>query len=192
MKVSAVAIALTALLTVAVAQSLSGLPTCAQSCVQLPSSCNPLDVKCICSAQSFLSSITCCVAHACSQADQETTVKFAQQLCGSAGVTSIPSAAVCPTSTSGASGTSATSVASAASAASHTLSASGLSQTTPGTTSPSSNGTATNSGTGTATAATSASKTSGTSAAAPIAHGQNGGAFAAMAAAAAFVAILLM
>jgi len=181
MKLSAVAIALTALLIGAVAQSLSGLPSCAQSCVQLPSSCSQLDIKCICSTQTFISAITCCVARTCNQADQETTVKFAQQLCGSAGV-SVPSSVVCSSGASSISSASKTSSATVVPGA----------QATPNTASPNSTSTATNLGSGTTTSATAGSKSSGTSAAAPIAHSKNGGAFAAVGAAAAFVAMLLM
>lgn len=52
-----------------------GLPSCAepQSCIQLPPSCNPLDVECICAAQAFHSNVTCCVTHVCNQPSSTTS-----------------------------------------------------------------------------------------------------------------------
>jgi len=86
----------------ALAQDFSGLPKCAQTCAtsSIPASCN-LDVKCICTAQAFITSITCCVAGACDTADQQTTQQFAAALCGGVGVTNLPSAASCAATSSG-------------------------------------------------------------------------------------------
>ncbi|KAN0081963.1 hypothetical protein V8E54_003261 [Elaphomyces granulatus] len=107
-----------------------------------------------------------------------SAAKIARQLCGSVGVT-LPTSLDCATGTPRAT-------------AASTPSASGrLSPTIPSTASPSSIGTASNLGSGTTTASAPALKT-GTSAAAPIVHSQNSGAFAAVGAAAAFVAMLLM
>lgn len=78
----------------------NGLPTCAESCVsnfttgQEIGGCNSLDIKCICSQQTFLSDIACCLAGACDAADQQTAIGYAQNICGTAGVT-VPSSVVC-------------------------------------------------------------------------------------------------
>ncbi|MCJ1334112.1 hypothetical protein MMC10_010819 [Thelotrema lepadinum] len=89
---------LSTLLSLAAAQS--GIPTCAQSCVVLPDSCN-LDVKCICGDSSFISNISCCVSQKCSLADQTAALQYAQQLCASGGVSITQTAASCA-ATSGA------------------------------------------------------------------------------------------
>ncbi|KAI1938384.1 hypothetical protein LOZ12_003457 [Ophidiomyces ophidiicola] len=91
------AAALTSLVALASAQ-FPGLPACAQDCAtnSIPKNCG-IDVKCICSATSFLDAITCCVAQKCSTSEQEATIKFANGICGTAGVTNLPQSAVCST-----------------------------------------------------------------------------------------------
>lgn len=84
------------------AAQLEGLPTCAQGCVTQFTTgsniggCPQLDVKCICSSEDFLSGIACCLASACSAADQKTAVQFAASLCQTQGVT-VPSSVSCST-----------------------------------------------------------------------------------------------
>ncbi|KAK2806877.1 hypothetical protein FQN51_005677 [Onygenales sp. PD_10] len=96
----------TALLALASAQGLGGLPKCAQNCAlnSIPKDCG-LDVKCICTADSFIDAITCCVAGDCSAEDQEKTIQFAKGICGTAGITDIPDSAVCSSKTGSATGT---------------------------------------------------------------------------------------
>ena len=57
------------------------------------------DIKCICSNQSFISGVACCLANqgagGCSPADQSSAVAYASQICRIGGVTTIPSAVVC-------------------------------------------------------------------------------------------------
>ncbi|KAL1965628.1 hypothetical protein VTN77DRAFT_5305 [Rasamsonia byssochlamydoides] len=196
MKLAAISLAFTALVAGTAAQSLSDLPQCAQNCATnaIPAQCG-LDVKCICSTQSFIASITCCVAKACDQADQEATIKFADSLCSTAGVTNLPQSAVCTTAAS-ATG-SQTSTASESTASSETSSSSATAASTTASTTASS--TASSSGSSTSSTATSKTSSvsasavspSGTSAAAPIAQTQNGGVIAGAGAAAVLVAMLL-
>jgi len=86
-----------------------GLPTCAQSCVtQFTSgsnigSCNSLDIACICSNSNFLGGIACCLAGACSPADQVAATNYAQSFCKISGVTDLPTAVSC-TSTAASTG----------------------------------------------------------------------------------------
>ncbi|KUL83653.1 hypothetical protein ZTR_11046 [Talaromyces verruculosus] len=170
------------------AQDFGSLPPCAQGCATnaIPASCG-LDVKCICSASSFITSVSCCVATACDAADQQTTIQFAEQLCAGAGVTNIPSAAGCSATgaatgatTSAAAGSTATSIASAASSAvtSAKTSASAVSSSVAATT------------TASGTASSSASSSSHTGAATPLAKG-NGVAAAGAGAAALLAAIFV-
>jgi hypothetical protein len=67
--------------------------------------CNSLDVTCICSNQSFLGDVACCLAASCDAADQQSATTFADQLCKANGVT-VPTAVSC-TSTAASTGTSA-------------------------------------------------------------------------------------
>ncbi|KAJ9347460.1 hypothetical protein DTO027B9_9194 [Paecilomyces variotii] len=105
MRFSAVLVALSGLLCTVVAQSqdLSALPDCAKNCAlgSIPKSCSVIDVKCICTTGSFIDSISCCIKDACSPSDQEATLKFAKQICGSAGVTNLPNSVTCSSSASG-------------------------------------------------------------------------------------------
>jgi cobalamin biosynthesis Mg chelatase CobN len=74
--------------------------------------CGNLDIQCICSSASFLSSIACCLASACDAADQQAAVAYAKQICTTAGVT-VPNAVSCASSSTTATATSAVSSASA-------------------------------------------------------------------------------
>ncbi|GAD96367.1 CFEM domain protein, putative [Paecilomyces variotii No. 5] len=140
MKFSAIIVAFSALLGTAAAQSqdLSALPDCAKNCAlgSIPKSCSLIDVKCICTTGSFIDSISCCIKNACSPKDQDATLKFAKQICGSAGVTDLPNSVTCSSSASGtatsAASTGASSTAGAAAATSTSGSGSGSgSATTP-------------------------------------------------------------
>ncbi|GAM40427.1 CFEM domain protein [Talaromyces pinophilus] len=174
------------------AQDFGSLPSCARSCATnaIPASCG-LDVKCICSTSSFISSVSCCVATACDAADQQTTLQFAEQLCAGAGITNLPSAAGCSATgaatgtatgaaTSAATAGTATSIASAASSAvtSAKTSASAVSSSAAATT------------TASGTASSSASSSSHSGAATPLAKG-NGVAAAGAGAAALLAAIFV-
>lgn len=83
------------------AAQLSAIPQCALTCAISSigaSGCSETDIKCICSASAFLTSITSCVQGSCTAAELAQTLKAAQGLCSSAGVTlSLPGTA--PTST---------------------------------------------------------------------------------------------
>ncbi|PWY76196.1 hypothetical protein BO70DRAFT_90859 [Aspergillus heteromorphus CBS 117.55] len=108
MKLGHVSVALLAGLSPVVAQGMESLPACARDCAtnSIPKTCKAIDVNCICSDKSFITGISCCVANACSQQDQQSALTFAQQICGGAGVTDLPQSASC-TSGSIASATSA-------------------------------------------------------------------------------------
>ncbi|KAJ5678638.1 Cell wall protein TIR3 [Penicillium macrosclerotiorum] len=101
MKLTQITLAATALFATAIALSLDDLPSCATSCATdaIPAKCG-IDVECICSDSSFLSDITCCVATACSTADQETTLKVAKSICASGGVTNLPTTVACSSTAS--------------------------------------------------------------------------------------------
>ncbi|KEZ44163.1 Uncharacterized protein SAPIO_CDS3087 [Scedosporium apiospermum] len=78
------------------------IPECANSCVTQATSgnkiagCNQGDIKCVCSNDSFLDSIACCLVDVCDEAGQKAAVSFALALCSGAGV-SVPSEVVCKT-----------------------------------------------------------------------------------------------
>ncbi|KAI9670357.1 MAG: hypothetical protein M1817_004400 [Caeruleum heppii] len=102
MKVSTTLV-LSAFSAVALAQvNLGDLPSCARGCigtsVNVPG-CNGLDIRCICSNQSFLGDIACCLQRECNQSDQENAVRFASSLCSSAGV-DVPDSVACGSSSS--------------------------------------------------------------------------------------------
>ncbi|KIX07134.1 uncharacterized protein Z518_05111 [Rhinocladiella mackenziei CBS 650.93] len=81
---------LLSLFHLATSQDLSSLPQCAQTCALSAISstgCAVTDAHCICSASTFLSSVASCISTACSPADQQATLTFAQQYCLSGGVT---------------------------------------------------------------------------------------------------------
>jgi len=72
------------------AAQLDQIPTCALSCAITSigaSGCPQTDIACICQAAPFLSGILSCIQGACSASEIEQTLKAAQGLCLSAGVT---------------------------------------------------------------------------------------------------------
>ncbi|KAI9866009.1 MAG: hypothetical protein M1813_001976 [Trichoglossum hirsutum] len=74
----------------ALGQSLADIPNCAQGCVTnslTSTGCSTIDIKCICSANTFISNISCCIKTSCSTGDQAKTIKFASDICASVGVT---------------------------------------------------------------------------------------------------------
>ncbi|GKT98773.1 cell wall protein [Fusarium langsethiae] len=81
------------------------LPKCAQPCVDQYTTgggvagCGQLDIKCICSNQNFLSGIACCLEEKCDAEGKETAVKYAKQICATAGVTDLPDDVKCDKST---------------------------------------------------------------------------------------------
>ncbi|KAI1845322.1 hypothetical protein JX265_005479 [Neoarthrinium moseri] len=114
MKITLVALAGVSL----VAAQFDGLPQCAQGCVTKFTSgsniggCPQIDAKCICSQQTFLSDIACCLASVCNAADQQAAVDFAIKFCSTQGV-QVPTAVSCSTtatSTATGSGTGASTV----------------------------------------------------------------------------------
>ncbi|KAL8285096.1 hypothetical protein RB600_009504 [Gaeumannomyces tritici] len=99
MKTSAVLAAL-ALAVATNAQTAGDLPKCAQDCANQfllsgIGNCGR-DPKCICSNQSFISDISCCLAKpgGCGADDQKKAITFAAQLCQANGVT-VPNEVVC-------------------------------------------------------------------------------------------------
>lgn len=96
MKIQSLALAVTAYLSSAAAQGMSGLPSCAvsrtpvpiyndlenckfltkqqQSCATdaIPSACSLIDVKCICKTKSFVDDMACCVGKSCDSKDQDS------------------------------------------------------------------------------------------------------------------------
>ncbi|KAI4226452.1 MAG: hypothetical protein L6R36_003168 [Xanthoria steineri] len=94
------AICIAALSSICAGQGLGldNLPDCAKPCAsKLPANCG-IKIECICASQDWITSISCCVANACSEADQKTTVEVAQSICDVAKV-KLPTAAVCPGAT---------------------------------------------------------------------------------------------
>lgn len=85
-----------------------GLPTCAQGCASEFFSggsyggCGT-DPKCICANQDFIGNVACCLVDACNEADQQSAITFAQQICSANGV-DVPDQVSCSTA-SGASAT---------------------------------------------------------------------------------------
>ncbi|KAG4031588.1 hypothetical protein MFRU_009g03490 [Monilinia fructicola] len=100
MKTNFIAFTITSVLA-GLTSAQNGLPTCAQSCVTQYTSgsqiagCANLDIACICSNDSFLSGIACCLAAACEAADEQIAVAYAQNLCKTSGVTDLPSVVSC-------------------------------------------------------------------------------------------------
>ncbi|KAI5358710.1 Putative extracellular membrane protein, CFEM [Septoria linicola] len=72
-----------------------GLPDCAQGCITDYGGCNQVDVKCICENQPLLETLSCCVSQNCDESGTQEVIKFADTLCGSFGVTGLPTAASC-------------------------------------------------------------------------------------------------
>jgi len=102
-----------AIATTVIGQDLSQLPKCATACVgnSLTSGtgCSSLNVTCICLSSGWIANLACCVSKGCNQADTDTTIKFAQQICGGVGVNNLPATAGCSNSTTAANGTTTTS-----------------------------------------------------------------------------------
>ncbi|ETI28855.1 hypothetical protein G647_01307 [Cladophialophora carrionii CBS 160.54] len=87
---SIAAVSISTLLHLAASQDLSTLPSCAVTCALNAiggTGCAATDAACVCSATSFLTDVQACISTACSAADQAATLAFAQQYCGSAGIT---------------------------------------------------------------------------------------------------------
>ncbi|KAL7946026.1 hypothetical protein V8C42DRAFT_322253 [Trichoderma barbatum] len=76
------------------------IPDCATGCVTKFTTgtsiagCGQLDIACICKNADFLSGIACCLSSACDKDSQTQAVKYAKQICSSAGV-STPDEVVC-------------------------------------------------------------------------------------------------
>ncbi|KAL4776243.1 hypothetical protein BDW60DRAFT_80640 [Aspergillus nidulans var. acristatus] len=97
MKSHLLALILAVCLSSVIAQSLPGLPDCAQGCANgaIPSKCSPVDVECICATRSFIDDMACCVGKSCNADDQKTALDFANGICGGAGVSDLPQSATC-------------------------------------------------------------------------------------------------
>lgn len=93
---------LTTCLSTVVAQGLEGLPDCAKDCAtgSIPKQCQAIDIACICADKSFINNISCCVANKCSKDQQDAVIKFANQICGGAGVNDLPKSASCASGSS--------------------------------------------------------------------------------------------
>jgi hypothetical protein len=87
----------------------------------LVAGCPLANIACICSNSTFISSISCCLAANCDQADQAQAIGFADQLCSDNGVT-VATAVICLTGSS-------TSTASTTTSASTTTASSNLTTT---------------------------------------------------------------
>ncbi|CBF81254.1 hypothetical protein AN5762.2 [Aspergillus nidulans FGSC A4] len=105
MKSHLLALILAVCLSSVIAQSLPGLPDCAQDCANgaIPSKCSPVDVECICATRSFIDDMACCVGKSCNVDDQkkltsivsQAALDFANGICGGAGVSDLPQSATC-------------------------------------------------------------------------------------------------
>ncbi|KAF5671794.1 cell wall protein [Fusarium heterosporum] len=87
------------------------LPKCAQPCVDKYTTgggvggCGPVDIKCICSNEDFLSGIACCLEEKCDADGKEEAVKYAKQICSTAGVKNLPDEVTCKQSSASGSAT---------------------------------------------------------------------------------------
>ncbi|KAM0427525.1 hypothetical protein ACHAPT_007485 [Fusarium lateritium] len=76
------------------------LPTCAQPCVDKYTTgkgiagCGQFDFKCICSNESFLDSIACCLEDECDDKGKDAAVDYAKKICSTSGV-KVPDEVVC-------------------------------------------------------------------------------------------------
>ncbi|KAF1945447.1 hypothetical protein EJ02DRAFT_463276 [Clathrospora elynae] len=60
---------------------LDQIPKCAQTCFgNSLGNCGPIDIGCICGSN-VITSVACCVFSTCPQADINTTISFATQIC---------------------------------------------------------------------------------------------------------------
>ncbi|KAK9343191.1 hypothetical protein V1522DRAFT_248937 [Lipomyces starkeyi] len=84
------AAAISGIIAIVYAQSISDLPLCAQTCAVnaiQTSGCELLDVHCFCTAVAFIQIIASCVSVQCDAQAQQATFQFAENLCLSASVT---------------------------------------------------------------------------------------------------------
>ncbi|KAF2148246.1 hypothetical protein K461DRAFT_282672 [Myriangium duriaei CBS 260.36] len=73
-----------------------GLPDCTANCIDSTyGGCGSFNIKCICGSSTWIAGLACCISKVCSPADQETTIKFADNLCAANGVTTLQSTATC-------------------------------------------------------------------------------------------------
>jgi hypothetical protein len=106
------------------------LPKCAQPCVDQYTTgggvagCGQLDIKCICSNQNFLSGIACCLEEKCDTEGKDAAVKYAKQICSTAGVKDLPDDVKCDKSAASGSASSATGATTPTSSAASAASAS--------------------------------------------------------------------
>ncbi|KAH8759588.1 hypothetical protein BGZ57DRAFT_615147 [Hyaloscypha finlandica] len=80
---------LAAAATSVLAQDLSGLPTCAQTCFTdnfANSACAVTDIACLCADTTFFNDVEICVLTACSTDDAIATLTWATTECDAAGV----------------------------------------------------------------------------------------------------------
>ncbi|RSL49246.1 hypothetical protein CEP54_012525 [Fusarium duplospermum] len=133
------------------------IPTCAQPCVDKYTTgkgiagCGQFDFKCICSNESFLDGIACCLEDECDDKGKEATVDYAKKICSTSGV-EVPDEVVCKDSAKESANTSA-SAASASASASNTAASDASSGTAAATT---------ETGTSTETSGSGAAETSST------------------------------
>ncbi|PLB46965.1 hypothetical protein P170DRAFT_428217 [Aspergillus steynii IBT 23096] len=172
MKFHYLSLALAACLSTAAAQGLDSLPSCAKGCATdaIPDHCGMIDVGCICSDKSFISSISCCVSSKCSDDDQKSrlvpaVIQFANQICSGAGVKDLPKSASCASGASSATESSSEastgSASSTATGQSSDASTTGASKASATSGSSSSSETASSTGTSTGTAESAATSTAG-------------------------------
>ncbi|CZR64308.1 uncharacterized protein PAC_14206 [Phialocephala subalpina] len=79
----------TTLISLGLAQDLTGLPDCAVTCFDdnfANSSCADTDVACLCADTTFFSDVEVCVLEACDDADVSTTLTWATAECDAVGV----------------------------------------------------------------------------------------------------------
>ncbi|MCJ1224468.1 hypothetical protein MMC12_001113 [Toensbergia leucococca] len=124
--------------SITTAQSISDVPACAETAALSSISstgCQLTDFKCICTDQSFISSLLPVVQNSCSAADFQKTITFTQNLCSSVGITlniaSITAAATAPSMSSAGPSSSITFASSNATATQATNSTLSVSSTAP-------------------------------------------------------------
>ncbi|KAI8691007.1 hypothetical protein LRP88_08284 [Fusarium phalaenopsidis] len=116
------------------------LPTCAQPCVDKYTTgkgiagCGQFDFKCICSNESFLDGIACCLEDECDEKGKEAAVDYAKKICSTSGV-EVPDEVVCKDSAKESANTSASAASASGSntAASDTASGTAAATTETGT-----------------------------------------------------------
>ncbi|RQM06993.1 hypothetical protein DH86_00000119 [Scytalidium sp. 3C] len=165
-RVAAVLAVATALAGTTLAQSPEqNLPPCAQQCVNKFTSgseiggCQAVNAACICANPDFLSNIACCLAGACSVADQQAATTFALNFCKIAGVTNLPTAVSCVSSTATATGSGTAAAGTSASAPTTTTGGSASSASSSASTSASAAATTNSSSSGSASSSAAAATT---------------------------------